>query len=58
MQFQRRIRQSIGHPILTELRANGTQNHPLWLCSVNNETANHHVVAVCTKAASTDVAQN
>ena len=58
VQFQCRISQCIGNIIwrCTELRTNGTNNHPLWSGPLNNETANHHVVARLHKAASTDVA--
>src|SRR6266478_4532515 len=57
MQFQRRIGQWIGHPILRELRTNGAHNHPRWLRPLNNDTANHHVVIGLYKTTSTNVAQ-
>jgi hypothetical protein len=57
VQFQCRISQCIGDPKLSELRANGTHNHRLWLGPFNNESANHYVVARLNKAASTDVAE-
>ena len=44
--------------MLSELRTNGTNNYPLWLGPLNNESANHHVVTRLNKAASTDVAEN
>ena len=39
-----------------ELRANGAHNHPLWFSPLNNEPANHHVVARLHKAARANVA--
>jgi hypothetical protein len=45
----------IGDPILRELRANGTNDHPLWSLSLNNKTANHHVLTGLNKAAGADV---
>src|SRR5207253_9104952 len=58
VQFQGRISQCVGNPILSELRANSTHNHPLWLSSLDDEPANHHVVARLHKGASTDVAEH
>src|SRR4029077_2545855 len=58
VQFQRRISQRIGNPKLRELRANSTNDHSLWTCALNNETANHHVVARLNKAAGADVTQS
>src|SRR5881394_3977953 len=55
VQFQYRIGQWIGNAILTELRPNGSNNHTLWCCPLNNESANHHVVSCLHKAASADV---
>src|ERR1044071_9234159 len=55
VQFQHRIRQCIGDPILRELRTNRTNDHPLWPSALNNKTANHHVRAGLNKAAGTDV---
>src|SRR6266404_5775522 len=54
VQLQRWISQWIGHPKLAELRAYGAQNYLLWLCPLNNKTANHHVIARLHKGASTD----
>src|SRR5437868_15517391 len=45
VQFQCRISQGIRNAILTELGANRTYNHLLWLTPLYNETANHHVAA-------------
>ena len=56
-QFQCRISQRIGNPKLRELRANGTNEHSLWSCALNNETAYHHVIARLNKAAGADVNQ-
>ena len=53
MQLKRRINQRIGHAMLAELRANGAQDHPLWLCPLNNETPNHHIVVRLHKGANT-----
>ena len=58
VQLQCRISQCIGNTVLSELRTNGANNYPLWFSPLNNEPANHHVVARLHKAASTDVAQN
>ena len=41
-----------------KLGANRTQNYPLWLCPLNNETAYHHVITCLHKAARTDIAQS
>ena len=56
MQFQCRISQCIGNTILSELRANGANNYPLWFGPLNNEAANHYVVACLNKGARADVA--
>src|SRR5205823_787408 len=55
VQFQRRISQRIGDPKMRELRANGTNDHSLWPSALNNETANHHVLARLNKGAARDV---
>src|SRR6516165_9676245 len=55
VQFQCRISQRIGDPILRELRANGTNDHSLWPATLNNETANHHMLARLNKTARADV---
>ena len=39
------------HYTEVKLRANGTNNHSLWFGSLNNEPANHHVVARLDKGA-------
>src|SRR5438128_1323174 len=51
MQFQCRIGHCIWNSVLIELRTNRTQNHPLGLSSLYNETANHHVIARLHKRA-------
>ena len=56
VQFQGRISQCIGNAILSELRAYGANNYPLWFGPLNNEATNHHVVARLNKGARTDVA--
>ena len=56
VQFQCRISQRIWNTILTELGANGADNHSLWSASLHDETANQHVVARLHKGASTDIA--
>src|SRR4030095_3989829 len=43
--------------MLRELRAYGTNDHSLWSCALNNETAYHHVIARLNKAAGADVTQ-
>ena len=48
----------IGNADTTQLRADGPQNHSLWLCALNDKTADHHVVVRLHKAASADVAQD
>ena len=60
VQFQSRISQRIGDPILRELRANRTNDHPLWPSSaLNNKTANHHMLRAClNKAAGADVTKD
>src|SRR6266436_9906847 len=45
VQFQCGISQGIRNAILAELRANGTYDHVLWLSALDNEAANHHIVA-------------
>src|SRR5260370_1269072 len=44
VQFQCWIAHCIWNSVLTELRANRTQDHPLWLSPLYNESANHHVI--------------
>src|SRR5207253_8268021 len=51
VQFQCRISQRIWNTILTELGANGADNHSLWSASLHDETANQHVVARLHKGA-------
>src|SRR5437016_6334870 len=58
MQFQGRISQWIGNPILGEIRTYGANNHPLWLCPLDNEPADHHVVASLHKGARADITQD
>ena len=57
VQFQCWIDHCIWNSVLTEFRANRTQNHPLWLSSLYDEPANHHVIARLNKAAGTEIAQ-
>ena len=56
VQLQCRISQYIGNAILSELGANGANNHSFCLRPLNDEPANHHVVACLHKAASTNIA--
>src|SRR4029077_7568852 len=56
MQFQGRISQWIGHRVLSEIRTYGANNYPVWLCALDNEPANHHVVVCLNKGARTDIA--
>src|SRR4029077_17673258 len=58
VQFQCGILQWIGNAKLTELRANGADNHSLCSRALDNETTNHHVVPGLHKSASTDVPEN
>src|SRR5437868_6954065 len=58
VQFQCGISHWIRNAILTELRANGANDHSLWLSALNNEPADHHVVARLHKGARTDIAQD
>src|SRR5439155_26051039 len=50
VQFQCGISQWIGNAILTELRPNGTNNHAPWRSPLDNESANHHVIACLHQA--------
>src|SRR5205807_6165695 len=45
VQFQGRILQWIGNPKLTELRADGADDHSLWLRALDDKSSDHHVVA-------------
>src|SRR5438093_6185425 len=54
MQFQGRILQRIGNAILTELRANGADDHSLGLRALDDKSSDHHVVARLHKGAGTD----
>src|SRR6266487_3343947 len=56
IQFQCRISHRIRNAVLSELWANGTHNHSLWLRPRNDESANYHVVTCLHKAASANVA--
>src|SRR6476660_586205 len=58
VQFQRWIGQKIGHPVLTELRANRADNDSLRFSALNDKATNHHVIADLHKGARTDVAQS
>src|ERR1044071_7036588 len=58
MQLQCRISQCIGNPILREFGANGTNDHSLWSCTLDNEPTNHHVITRLNKAAGADVTQS
>src|SRR5436309_2718484 len=40
VQFQGRILQRIGNAVLTKLRANGADNHSLWLSPLHNKPTN------------------
>src|SRR5438067_151619 len=55
VQFQCWITQRIRNSVASELRTNSTQNHPLWLTPLYNESANHHVVARLHKGASAEI---
>ena len=55
VQFQSGISQGIGDPKLSEFRANGTNDHPLWSSPLNNKTTNHHMLTRLNKAAGADV---
>ena len=57
VQFQCWIGHCICNSVLSELRANRTQNHPLWLCPLYNEPSNHQVVARLRKGASAEIGQ-
>src|SRR5438094_589421 len=58
VQFEGRILQWIGNAKLTELRPNGAYDHSLGLRALDNEPADHHVVARLHKGAGTDVAKD
>src|SRR6266550_5520452 len=55
VQFQSRISQYVGDPILRELRANGTNDDSLCPSTLDNKTTNHHMLARLHKAAGADV---
>src|SRR5947208_3084317 len=57
VQFQCGISHWIRNAILTELRANGANDHSLWLSALHDKPANHHVVAGLNKSARGDVAE-
>ena len=46
------------HHVDVELRTNGTNNDSLWFGSLNNESANHYVVACLNEGACADIAEN
>src|SRR6266850_650413 len=54
VQFQLRISQCICDPILRKLRTNGTNYDFLCPTALNNEPANHHMLARLHKAAGAD----
>src|SRR5438093_6103750 len=58
VQFQCWILQWIGNTILTQLRANGADDHSLGLRALDNESSDHHVVARLHKGAGSDVAKD
>ena len=58
VQLQCRISQALGTPYLGELRANGANNYSLWFGPLNNESANHHIVARLNKGARADITQD
>src|SRR6478672_8579465 len=49
VQFQRQIRHEIRAAMLAELRANGTYAHVLGLIPLEDDPANHHVIAGLNK---------
>src|SRR6266480_4648950 len=55
VQFHSWIIQGIGDSILRQLWANCTNDHSLWPSALNNETANHHVLARLDRGAGRDV---
>src|SRR5438477_11529394 len=55
VQFQYWIAHCIWNSVSSEPRANSTQNQPLWLTPLYNESANHHVVARLHKGASAEI---
>ena len=57
VQFQCRISQRVGDPMLRELGANCTNDDSFCPRPLNNKTTNHHVVARLNKAAGADVTQ-
>ena len=56
VQLQCRINERVRNAILSELRAYGANNYSLWFRPLNNETANHHVLACLNKRARGGVA--
>src|SRR5512133_3007085 len=57
VQFQSRISQCVGDPILSKLGANGANEDSLWPTTLDNKTTNHHMLARLNKAAGADVTQ-
>src|SRR5262245_21683532 len=57
MELQGRISQWIGNTVLSELRANRANNHPLRLSPLHDKAADRHVVACLNKGARTDIGQ-
>src|SRR2546430_733764 len=57
VQLQCRIGHCIWNSVLSELRANGAYDNSLCSPALDDESANHHVVAGLNKAASTEVAE-
>src|SRR5580765_3439598 len=57
VQFQCRISQWVGHPKVSEFRANGANDDSLWLAPLDDEASNHHIVGCLDKAASADVGE-
>src|SRR5262245_55963538 len=58
VQFQRRISEEIRNIMLAQLRANSTYDHVSRLTPLNDESANHYVIASLHKATGTNIAQN
>src|SRR4029077_7134747 len=55
VQLQGGIRHCIGNAMLNELRTYRSNNYPLCLGSLNNESSDHHIVASLHKGAGGDV---
>src|SRR4029077_7878945 len=57
VQLQGRIQQRVGNAMLRQLRTNGSNNYSLCLAPLNDEAANHDILAGLHKGARGDVTE-